>query len=85
MIPEIGHFALVLALMMALSLSVVPLWGSFRGSYAAMRLAPTLANGRLADFVKDNPQVDLVGAVVDAKDVIIARVATVRSRERATE
>ena len=45
MIPEIGHFALVLALMMALSLSVVPLWGSFRGSYAAMRLAPTLAAG----------------------------------------
>ena len=42
MIPEIGHFALVLALVMAVLLGTVPLWGSWRGHYAAMRLAPTL-------------------------------------------
>jgi hypothetical protein len=31
---------------MALLLTVVPLWGSWRGAYAAMRLAPSLAAGR---------------------------------------
>ncbi|MEM1404694.1 MAG: heme lyase CcmF/NrfE family subunit [Pseudomonadota bacterium] len=45
MIPEIGHFALILALAMATVLAVVPMWGSFKGHYAAMRLAPTLAAG----------------------------------------
>lgn len=43
MIPELGHFALVIALVLAVALTVVPLWGSWRGNYAAMRLAPTLA------------------------------------------
>jgi cytochrome c-type biogenesis protein CcmF len=44
-IPEVGHLALIIALVMALLLTVVPLWGSWRGNYAAMRLAPTLAAG----------------------------------------
>ncbi len=45
MIPELGHFALIIALGMSLLLTVVPLWGSWAGNYGAMRLAPTLAAG----------------------------------------
>ncbi len=39
MIPEIGHFALILALCMAVVLSVVPMLGSFVGRYSWMALA----------------------------------------------
>jgi cytochrome c-type biogenesis protein CcmF len=45
MIPEIGHLALVLALVLAVLTTAVPLWGAWRGHYGAMRLAPTLAVG----------------------------------------
>jgi len=44
-IPEVGHLALVIALVMSVLLTIVPLWGSWRGHYGAMRLAPTLAAG----------------------------------------
>ncbi len=47
MIPEFGHFALVIALGLALLLTVVPLWGSFRNDRWAMSLAPALAIGLL--------------------------------------
>ena len=43
MIPELGHLALVLALILAVLTVLVPLWGSWRGNYAALRLAPDLA------------------------------------------
>ncbi len=46
MIPEFGHFALILALGLALLLSIVPLLGSFRGDQKAMALAPSLAIGQ---------------------------------------
>ena len=36
-IAEIGHFALILALGVALYQFVVPLWGAQRGDVAAMR------------------------------------------------
>jgi len=39
MIPEIGHFALILALCIAVVLSVVPMVGSFAGRYSWMALA----------------------------------------------
>ncbi len=39
MIPEFGHFALILALCMAIVLSVVPMVGSFAGRYNWMALA----------------------------------------------
>ena len=39
MIPEFGHFALILALCMAVVLSVVPMLGSFTGNYSWMALA----------------------------------------------
>lgn len=45
MIPELGHLALAIALAMAVALSIVPMWGSWRGHYASMRLAPSLAAG----------------------------------------
>ncbi|HRD95183.1 MAG TPA: heme lyase CcmF/NrfE family subunit [Rubrivivax sp.] len=42
MIPELGHFALWLALAVALVLGVVPLWGSIRGREDWMALARPL-------------------------------------------
>ncbi len=47
MIPEIGHFALILALCLALILASVPAWGAWRGNSVAMSLAPGLAVGLL--------------------------------------
>ncbi|MBS4037230.1 MAG: heme lyase CcmF/NrfE family subunit [Hydrogenophaga sp.] len=43
MIPELGHFALVLALVLALVQSVLPLWGAHSGNSAWMRLATPAA------------------------------------------
>lgn len=45
MIPELGHFALILAFVLACTLGVVPLWGAWRNNSAAMNMAPTLALG----------------------------------------
>ncbi|HEY7903751.1 MAG TPA: heme lyase CcmF/NrfE family subunit [Casimicrobiaceae bacterium] len=39
MIPELGHFALVVALVVALVLSIVPMWGAARRDAALMALA----------------------------------------------
>lgn len=47
MIPEFGHFALILALCFACVLSAVPAWGAWRGNLRAMALAPRLALGQL--------------------------------------
>ena len=47
MIPEIGHFALIIALCLALILALVPAWGAWRGNSVAMALAPSLAIGLL--------------------------------------
>ena len=47
MIPELGHFALIIALGLALTLTIVPLMGSFRGDARAMGMAPSLAIGLL--------------------------------------
>jgi cytochrome c-type biogenesis protein CcmF len=47
MIPEIGHFALILALCLSLILATVPAWGAWRGNSVAMALAPSLAVGML--------------------------------------
>ena len=48
MIPETGHFALILALVIALAQSVLPLTGALRGDDALMRTGRTAA---LAQFV----------------------------------
>ena len=45
MVPEFGHFALILALCNAVILSSVPVWGAWRRNGAAMDLAPGLAIG----------------------------------------
>ncbi len=48
MIPEIGHFALVLALCVALVLGVMPLWGAQRGRADWMALARPAALAQFA-------------------------------------
>jgi cytochrome c-type biogenesis protein CcmF len=48
MSPEVGHFALVLALALALVQSVVPIWGSRRGDAALMATASPVALGQFA-------------------------------------
>lgn len=73
MIPELGHFALILALCLAVFLAVVPAWGAWRGNRAAMALAPRLAIGQLffvivsfacltAAFLQDDFSVKLVAS-----------------------
>ena len=47
MMPEIGHFALIIAFCLTLMLATVPAWGAWRGNAIAMALAPTLAIGVL--------------------------------------
>ena len=47
MIPELGHFALIIALCLALLLALVPAWGAWRRNTHAMALAPGLAIGLL--------------------------------------
>jgi len=47
MIPEFGHFALILAFCLAIVLAVVPAWGAWSNNSRAMALAPGLALGLL--------------------------------------
>jgi cytochrome c-type biogenesis protein CcmF len=51
MIPEIGHFALVLALCVALVLGIFPLWGAHRRDAAWMALARPAALAQFALLV----------------------------------
>jgi cytochrome c-type biogenesis protein CcmF len=73
MIPEIGHFALTIALCLAVLLAVIPAWGTWRGNSVAMALAPSLAIGLLvftgisfsclsAAFLQDDFSVALVAS-----------------------
>jgi cytochrome c-type biogenesis protein CcmF len=73
MIPEIGHFALIVALCLALLLAVVPMWGAWRNNGPAMSLAPSLSLGMLvfvaisfacltASFLQDDFSVALVAS-----------------------
>ncbi|MBX9593064.1 MAG: cytochrome c biogenesis protein CcsA, partial [Roseomonas sp.] len=48
MIPELGHFALILAAMLAITQSILPLWGAQRGDARLMGSAAPLA---VAGFV----------------------------------
>ncbi len=47
MIPELGHFALALACVLALAQAVVPVWGAQKGHLRMMAAAPALAFGQL--------------------------------------
>ncbi len=47
MIPEFGHYALALALLVALVQSTVPLWGAGRGDAVLMATAPPAAQAQL--------------------------------------
>ena len=46
MIPEIGHFALMLALALAISLAVLPVWGAQTGRAGLIALARPAAQGQ---------------------------------------
>ncbi len=47
MIPELGHFSLIISLCLAVLLTTIPMWGSWRNNSAAMSLAPSLSIGLL--------------------------------------
>ncbi|MFK8048043.1 MAG: heme lyase CcmF/NrfE family subunit [Halioglobus sp.] len=47
MIPEFGHFSLIIAFSLSIILFAVPLWGAWRRNFAAMDLAPGLSIGLL--------------------------------------
>ena len=47
MFPEIGHFALILALCMALFQAVLPLWGAATNNHQLMAVAKSAAQGHL--------------------------------------
>ena len=51
MIPEIGNFSLMLALVVALILGILPITGSMRGNQRLMALARPAARGQLAFIV----------------------------------
>src|SRR3970040_2559396 len=46
MIPELGHFALILALLLALTQAILPLVGAQRGNLALMAVARPAAQGQ---------------------------------------
>ncbi len=46
MIPELGHFAVIVALLLALTQSILPLWGAQRGNLALMAVARPAAQGQ---------------------------------------
>lgn len=45
MVPELGHFSLILAFCLAITLSVVPLWGAYRANAVLMASGRSLALG----------------------------------------
>ncbi|MEM8562921.1 MAG: heme lyase CcmF/NrfE family subunit [Pseudomonadota bacterium] len=47
MIPEFGHFALIIGFVLAIILTLVPAWGALQNNIKAMALAPGLAIGVL--------------------------------------
>src|SRR5574340_624786 len=46
MIPELGHFALIVALLLALTQAILPLYGAQRGRLALMAVARPAAQGQ---------------------------------------
>ena len=47
MIPELGHFALALAVALSFAQALLPLWGAWRRDVRMMQAAPALAIGQL--------------------------------------
>lgn len=47
MIPELGHFALALAVAFAVAQAILPLWGAHRGNARLIQAAPALALGQV--------------------------------------
>jgi cytochrome c-type biogenesis protein CcmF len=51
MIPELGHFALALAVVIAVAQMILPLWGAYRRDARLMASAPALAIGQMIALV----------------------------------
>ena len=51
MVPELGHFSLILALCLAITLGVVPMIGAFRGDARLLSAARPLAHGQFVFVV----------------------------------
>lgn len=51
MTPELGHFALALAVAFGFAQAIIPLWGAERGDVRMMQAAPALALGQLIALV----------------------------------
>ena len=51
MVPELGHFSLILALCLAITLGILPLVGAFRGDSRLQSLARPLAQGQFVFVV----------------------------------
>jgi len=47
LIPELGHFALALACVLAVAQTILPIWGAYRRDSRLMGTAPALAIGQL--------------------------------------
>jgi cytochrome c-type biogenesis protein CcmF len=88
MIPEIGQFALILALALALTLAILPMWGVYRNNQAWMSLAPGITAGvfvfvaisfgcLVAAFLNDNFSVDYVARNSNSKLPTIYKVSAV--------
>ena len=45
--PELGHFALALAVAFGFAQAIIPIWGAQRGDARMMQAAPALAIGQL--------------------------------------
>jgi cytochrome c-type biogenesis protein CcmF len=72
-IPELGHFALIISLCLAVTLTLVPAWGVWQRNLHAMQMAPGLAIGMLVfvslsfgcltwSFLQDDFSVKLVAS-----------------------
>ena len=46
MIPELGHFSLIIALALAITQGVLPIWGATQGNRVLMGLARPVAVGQ---------------------------------------
>src|SRR5436305_282550 len=57
MIPELGHFALALAVALATAQAVLPLWGAHRRDARLMAAAPALAIGQLIALAPASPSI----------------------------
>jgi cytochrome c-type biogenesis protein CcmF len=88
MIPEVGHFALILALGLSITLAVVPMWGVISNNAVWMNSARSLSTGMFVfvaisfgclihAFVQDNFSVDYVARNSNSQLPVVYKVSAV--------